>query len=112
MGIADLGFSGHLSGPALTPKLDTNLVDLTQPGGSHRLAVGEAATIRIDRQAPGDFRGTFRQPLLLITVSAETVLRHVHDYSPHLGILQLRNINILRAHPGQLECGLGGSYRR
>ena len=112
MGIADLRFSGHLPSTSLTPKLDTNLVDLPQARGADWLTVGETATVCIDGQAPGNLCGALSQPLLLFTVGAKSVLCHMHNFGTHLGILKLRNVNILGAYPGQFECGLGGSYRR
>ena len=46
--------------------------------------------------------------MFLFAVFAETVLGHVHDLCTRLGVLELRDVDVLGPDAGHLECGLGG----
>ena len=92
-------------------KLHADFMNLSETRGANGLAIRETAAIGVDRQPAADLSDTICQPLLLITVCAKTVFRHVHDFGADFGVLQLRNINIFRSDAGQFKSGLRGSDR-
>ena len=55
---------------------------------------------------------TAERDAFLLAVGAETVLGHMHDLSAGLGILQLGQVDILRADTCRFEGCLRGIHRR
>ena len=50
--------------------------------------------------------------MLLLAVLAEAVLGHVHDLRAHLGVLELGEVDVLRAQARHLEGGRGSVHVR
>src|SRR6185312_1374040 len=95
----------YLARAACAAQLDYVLVHLPQARGADRFAAGKAATVSVDRQSAVQPRAPLGKPLLLIAVYAEAVLGHMHDLGAGLGVLQLCNVDLLRADARRLKCG-------
>src|SRR4051794_31019876 len=107
--------AGHLTRAGLAPQLQHDLVDLAQPGRADRLAVGEAAAVRVDRQPAADRGRAALDQRLLLAVLAEPGLGEVHDLGAGLGVLELRDVDVARPEAGELEGrrrGVAGGGRR
>jgi hypothetical protein len=83
-------------------------VDLPQPRGTDRLAVGDQPAVGVDRHGPVDLGGAVGQQLLLVAVGAEPGLGHVDDLGAGVGVLQLDDVDVL----GPDARGLEGRPRR
>ena len=76
------------------PKLEDDVDDLPQSGRAHRLAVGQAAAVGIDRQPAGRGRRVLLDQLLLRAVLAQAGLGHVVDLGARIGVLELRDLHV------------------
>src|SRR5512132_2669843 len=109
---ADAMRAGDLALAGLAAQLQDDLVDLWQAGRPDRLAVGRTAAVGVHRQAPVQARGAALDQGLLLAVLAEPGVGEVHDLRAGLGVLKLRDVDVLRPDPGLLERGRRGLGRR
>jgi hypothetical protein len=98
VGIANFGLASHLSGASFSPELHTDLMYLPQARSADWLTIGETAAIGINGQPARNLRYALRKPLFLLAVGTQSVLSHVHNLSPYLGILKLCDVDILGTH--------------
>ena len=103
VGEADLRLPGHLAVAGLAAQLRDDLVDLAQAGGADGLAVGDAAAVGVDRQPPPISVSPAGDHRFLLAVLAEAALGHVHDLGAALGVLELRDVDVVGADAGLLE---------
>ncbi len=76
---------------------------LAQAGGADGLTVGDEPAVGVDRHRAVDLGGAVGDELLLLAVGAEAVLGHVDDLGAGVGVLQLDDVDVLRADAGLLE---------
>ena len=112
LGEADPRGPRDLALAGLAAQLEHDLVHLAQPRGADRLAVGQAAAVGVDRQPPADARGAALDQRLLLAVLAQAGLGEVHDLGAGLGVLQLGDVDVLRADARLLERRRGRLGRR
>ena len=115
LGEADPCRPGHLPVARVAAKLQGDLMHLPQAGGPDRLATRQAAAVGVDREAPADPVAPLWISVLLLPVLAETGLGEMHDLGARLGVLQLRDVDVIRSDAGLLERRggrLGGRRRR
>ena len=108
MGVSDFRVIANLSSTAFAAQLHTDLVDLAQTRGAHRLAIGETAAVGVDRQMAVNASCTVAQQLFLLAVFTEAILSHVNNFGAAVGVLQLDNIYVFGADSSELE----GCFRR
>ena len=107
MGVSDARATRHLPIAGAALQLVHDLVNLPQTGGADRLAVGDQPAIGVDRQPATDFRGTLRNPLLLLAIRAEPVLGHVNQLGSGVRVLQLRDLDVFGTDARHFIGGLG-----
>ena len=77
MGVSDFRVIANLSSTAFAAQLHTDLVDLAQTRGAHRLAIGETAAVGVDRQMAVNASCTVAQQLFLLAVFTEAIFSQV-----------------------------------
>ena len=101
-------FVRHLPRAGVASQLQTQLVDLSQPGCADGFAIRQAAAIGVDRQASANVCLAFANHGFLLTITTEAVFGHVHDLGAGFGVLQLCDIDLFRSYTGHL---VGGARR-
>src|SRR4051794_5089672 len=103
MAVSSLRLAWHLPCAPVAAKLDDVFIDLPQPRCPDRFATGEAPPVGVDGQRPSYFSSTRPDPVFLVTIRAEAILGKMHHFGPCLGILKLRDIDLIRPDAGHLE---------
>ena len=91
---AVVGSPGTWRSPARPWSWSTHSIDLAQPAGADRLAVGDQAAVGVDRQPAADLELAVGDQPLLLAVLAEAALGEVHQLGPGLGVLQLGDVDL------------------
>ena len=108
LGQGDPRLVGYLPIARGAAQLVHQLEHLPQSGCADRLAVGEQAAVGVDRQPAADLGDSVGEQGLLFAVLAQHRLGHVNDFGAGVGVLQLGDVDVLRADTRDLVGGLGG----